>query len=86
MGGIKPLHIRLCQGNPAMTYRILDASEGEKHPLRGRLIGTYDSAYAALERMKRAFFEGAGKPPRWFLVDPRGAILVRPEDLWSYEH
>ena len=66
-----------------MTYRIVELERQSAESLDGAtLIGKYDSAYRAMEEMKRAFLRCKdNQPPNWYLLDYLGHILAGPEDV-----
>lgn len=65
-----------------MGYRIIETTRQAKDPTKdGVQIAEFDSAYRAMEEMRRAFIKGDSRPPPWYLVDPSGQVLLGPEDI-----
>jgi hypothetical protein len=66
-----------------MGYRIMEMARGSHQTLDGAVeVGVYDSAYHAMNAMKRAFQE-QGKALHWYLVDSSGQVLAYPEDVYE---
>lgn len=66
-----------------MGYRIIEmARRAAYSPDDAVEVGVYDSAYHAMEAMKRAFKE-QGKSLCWYLVDASGQVLAYPEDVYE---
>lgn len=64
-----------------MCYRIVEPENRAALPA-GKEIGSYESAYRALEYMKN-LARRQGKVPNWYLVDASGLVLAGPDDLWE---
>jgi hypothetical protein len=63
-------------------YRIVEIPRNLLPLAAGKVIGMYDSAYAAMGTMVRELLRSKdGRPPEWYLIDPSGQILARPEDI-----
>lgn len=62
-----------------MEYRIIEQQPAH----RDVVLGTYDSAYAAVDEFRRALLEGNLRVWNWYLVDDIGTILFGPSDLAS---
>lgn len=62
------------------VYRIIDITQ----PGRESEIASFDSAYAALDQMRRAVLSANDNLQTcagWRLVDPANSVLVEPQDL-----
>lgn len=67
-----------------MGYRIMEVISRAPDSLDGATpIGEFDSAYQAVEQMKRAFVERGDRAPPWYLIDPYDQILFGPDDLYD---
>lgn len=64
------------------SYRILELPPGS-HDLKadGIEVGRYDSAYHAMEDMRRECFRSESPPPNWYLLAPNEQVLLNPIDL-----
>lgn len=63
-------------------YRILELPDGSFDvETDGVEVAQYQSAYDALEDMKREFRRSKGNPSNWYLVSPDKEILLSPLDL-----
>lgn len=66
-----------------MSYRIVEVEQGATGALNKAVeIGSYDSAYHAVEAMRRAFMgRPSAGPPNWYLVNSIGQVLAGPDDI-----
>jgi hypothetical protein len=67
-----------------MSYRIVEVAQSVPGAAEKAVeIGSYDSAYHAVEAMRRAFLDRAhsAPPPNWYLVNSIGQILAGPDDI-----
>jgi hypothetical protein len=67
-----------------MSYRIVEVAQGATGSLKKKAveIGSYDSAYHAVEAMRRAFLgRPSAGPPNWYLVNSIGQVLAGPDDI-----
>jgi hypothetical protein len=66
-----------------MSYRIVEFAPSASGALNKTVeIGSYDSAYHAVEAMRRAFLGSASAaPPNWYLVNSIGQVLAGPDDI-----
>lgn len=61
-------------------YRIVE-EKPEKSNALGNVIGEFDSAYRAVEFMKRYTLSTLRKKHRLYLLAPDDRVLVGPDDL-----
>lgn len=67
-------------------YRILEVpSDSSDVEADGVEIGQYQSAYQAMEDMKREFLRSKSSPRNWYLVGPNRQILLSPMDMYDYD-
>ncbi|ACY14340.1 hypothetical protein [Haliangium ochraceum] len=68
-----------------MSYRIVEVAHDEIEALNSKKaveIGNYESAYHAVEAMRRAFIGSReAARPNWYLVNSIGQILAGPDDI-----
>ena len=64
-----------------MAYRIVEFGPRMDSRQSTIEIGAYDSAYHAMRVMKDEFGRRNATPLNWYLLDPRGQILARPDDV-----
>lgn len=64
-----------------MAYRIVQIGRRNNGARESVEIGTYDSAYRAMRVMKDELSKRGARPLDWYLVDPQGDILARPDDV-----
>lgn len=68
-----------------MSYRIVEVEQHVAEAFNSAKaveIGNYESAYHAVDVMRRAFLGStATAPPNWYLVNSTGEILAGPDDI-----
>ncbi len=66
-----------------MSYRIVEFAQSAPGARNKAVeIGSYDSAYHAVEAMRRAFLGRTHTaPPNWYLVNSIGQVLAGPDDI-----
>lgn len=53
-----------------MSYRIMEIAQRTCDSLDNAVeVACYDSAYSAMEHMRRAFVTRGDVPPPWYLID-----------------
>lgn len=65
-----------------MAYRIVDFGSATLNSrTSGTEIGAFDSAYRAMRVMKDELGRRGRTSLNWYLLDPGGQILARPDDV-----
>jgi hypothetical protein len=64
-----------------MQYRIVELASPTANPTTASVKRRFDSAYRAKDALRDAVRGGAIGAKRWYLIDPAGRILLRPEDV-----
>lgn len=63
-------------------YRIMELPPGSSNlEADGVEVGRYDSAYHAMEDMRRECIRSDSPPPNWYLLAPNEQVLLNPIDL-----
>lgn len=69
-----------------MAYSIVESQKPIRQVRSGvGTVGSFDSAYSAVDEIRRQLQAGNEKVWTWYLIDDVGNVLFGPDDLYVIE-
>lgn len=69
-----------------MAYSIVESNRPIRRAPSGvGKVGSFDSAYSAVDEIRRQLQAGNEKVWTWYLIDDAGSVLFGPDDLYVIE-